>query len=61
METIHEKIAKDAGIKTCMVVCDTCGVSTEVVGAYCLRYGWPECHNQTMRLFTPSAPKERTE
>lgn len=41
-----------------MVECKTCKKRLKVSFAKCLRSGWPECHDETMRLITK--PSEET-
>jgi hypothetical protein len=61
---LHERIANDVpSIKRGIVWCTVCGRSQKVVGADCLRHGWPKCHGYTMTIDSPeeraSLEKER--
>lgn len=51
MTDLHNRIAREVPqIKRGMVWCTVCGRSESVIGADCLRHGWPKCHGFTMTI-----------
>lgn len=58
---LHDRLAAShPALERGMVQCQTCGASTKVNSAQCLRAGWPKCCGYTMRLLgADEQPKEQ--
>lgn len=57
---VHDQIARShPSLQRGVVWCKTCGRAKVADSAYCLQYGWPTCHGETMTIDHPDTWEKR--